>query len=79
MCTGDGGTRAQEQDGAAASGGVDVLLVEDEVGLARSTREYLETFGLRAEHRATTKKAARTGGNTVNDRLGRFIPYRERK
>ena len=24
-------------------------------------------------------KAARTGGHTVNDRLGRFIPYRERK
>ncbi len=24
-------------------------------------------------------KAARTGGHTVNDRLGRFIPYREKK
>ena len=57
MCTGDGGTRAQEQDGAAASGGVDVLLVEDEAGLARSTREYLEAFGLRAEHRATAEEA----------------------
>ena len=57
MCTGDGGTRAQEQDGAAASGGVDVLLIEDEVGLARSTREYLEAFGLRAEHRATAEEA----------------------
>lgn len=52
-----GGTRAQEQDGAAASGGVDVLLVEDEAGLARSTREYLEAFGLRAEHRATAEAA----------------------
>lgn len=57
MCTGDGGTRAQEQDGAAASGGVDVLLVEDEAELARSTREYLEAFGLRAEHRATAEEA----------------------
>lgn len=57
MCTGDGGTRAQEQDGAAASGGVDVLLIEDEAGLARSTREYLEAFGLRAEHRATAEEA----------------------
>lgn len=51
-----GGTRAQEQDGAAG-GGVDVLLVEDEAGLARSTREYLEAFGLRAEHRATAEAA----------------------
>lgn len=57
MCTGDGGTRAQEQDGAAASGGVDVLLIEDEAGLARSTREYLEAFGLRTEHRATAEEA----------------------
>ena len=56
MCTGDGGTRAQEQNGASA-GGVDVLLVEDEAGLARSTREYLEAFGLRAEHRATAEEA----------------------
>lgn len=56
MCTGDGGTRAQEQDGAAG-GGVDVLLVEDEAELARSTREYLEAFGLRAEHRATAEEA----------------------
>ena len=52
-----GGTRAQEQDGAAASGGVDVLLVEDEAELARSTREYLEAFGLRAEQRATAEAA----------------------
>lgn len=57
MCTGDGGTRAQEWDVAAASGGVDVLLIEDEAGLARSTREYLEAFGLRAEHRATAEEA----------------------
>ena len=56
MCTGDGGTRAQEQNGASA-GGVDVLLVEDEAGLARSTREYLEAFGIRAEHRATAEEA----------------------
>lgn len=56
MCTGDGGTRAQEQNGASA-GGVDVLLVEDEAGLARSTREYLEAFGIRAEHRATAETA----------------------
>ena len=56
MCTGDGGTRAQEQNGASA-GGVDVLLVEDEAGLARSTREYLEAFGLRTEHRATAEEA----------------------
>lgn len=54
--TGDGGTRAQEQNGASA-GGVDVLLVEDEAGLARSTREYLEAFGIRAEHRATAETA----------------------
>lgn len=51
-----GGTRAQEQNGASA-GGVDVLLVEDEAGLARSTREYLEAFGIRAEHRATAETA----------------------
>lgn len=51
-----GGTRAQEQDGASA-GGVDVLLVEDEAELARSTREYLEAFGIRAEHRATAEAA----------------------
>lgn len=49
-----GGTRAQA---GAAGGGVDVLLVEDEAGLARSTREYLEAFGLRAEHRATAEAA----------------------
>ena len=49
-----GGTRAQA---GAAGGGVDVLLVEDEAGLARSTREYLEAFGLRAEHRATAEEA----------------------
>lgn len=53
MCTGGGG-RAQA---GAASGGVDVLLIEDEAGLARSTREYLEAFGLRAEHRATAEEA----------------------
>ena len=53
MCTGGGG-RAQV---GAAGGGVDVLLVEDEAGLARSTREYLEAFGLRAEHRATAEEA----------------------
>lgn len=53
MCTGDGGTRAQD----GAPGGVDVLLVEDEAGLARSTREYLEAFGIRAEHRATAETA----------------------
>ena len=53
MCTGGGG-RAQ----AGATGGdVDVLLVEDEAELARSTREYLEAFGLRAEHRATAEAA----------------------
>ena len=34
-----------------------MLLVEDEAGLARSTREYLEAFGLRAEHRATAEEA----------------------
>ena len=49
-----GGTRAQA---GAAGGGVDVLLVEDEAELARSTREYLEAFGLRAEHRATAEAA----------------------
>lgn len=49
-----GGTRAQA---GAAGGGVDVLLVEDEAGLARSTREYLEAFGIRAEHRATAEAA----------------------
>lgn len=53
MCTGGGG-RAQA---GAAGGGVDVLLVEDEAELARSTREYLEAFGLRAEHRATAEEA----------------------
>ena len=53
MCTG-GGTRAQA---GATGGGVDVLLVEDEAELARSTREYLEAFGLRAEHRATAEAA----------------------
>lgn len=53
MCTGDGGTRAQD----GAPGGVDVLLVEDEAELARSTREYLEAFGVRAEHRATAEAA----------------------
>ena len=31
MCTGDGGTRAQEQNGAATSSGVNVLLIEDEI------------------------------------------------
>ena len=54
MCTGGGGTRAQA---GAAGGGVDVLLVEDEAELARSTREYLEAFGIRAEHRATAEEA----------------------
>ena len=49
-----GGGRAQA---GATGGGVDVLLVEDEAGLARSTREYLEAFGLRAEHRATAEAA----------------------
>ena len=53
MCTGGGG-RAQA---GATGGGVDVLLVEDEAELARSTREYLEAFGLRAEHRATAEAA----------------------
>ena len=53
MCTGGGG-RAQA---GATGGGVDVLLVEDEAGLARSTREYLEAFGIRAEHRATAETA----------------------
>ena len=53
MCTGGGG-RAQA---GAAGGGVDVLLVEDEAELARSTREYLEAFGLRTEHRATAEEA----------------------
>ena len=53
MCTGGGG-RAQA---GATGGGVDVLLVEDEAELARSTREYLEAFGLRAEHRATAEEA----------------------
>ena len=53
MCTGGGG-RAQA---GATGGGVDVLLVEDEAELARSTREYLEAFGVRAEHRATAEEA----------------------
>ncbi|WP_311471588.1 response regulator transcription factor [uncultured Actinomyces sp.] len=57
MCTGGGGTRAQAGAAGGTGGGVDVLLVEDEAELARSTREYLEAFGVRAEHRATAEEA----------------------
>ena len=57
MCTGGGGTCAQAGAAGGIGGGVDVLLVEDEAELARSTREYLEAFGLRAEHRATAEEA----------------------
>ena len=57
MCTGGGGTRAQAGAAGGIGGGVDVLLVEDEAELARSTREYLEAFGVRAEHRATAEEA----------------------
>ena len=60
MCTGGGGTGAEVGAAGGTGGGVDVLLVEDEAGLARSTREYLEAFGLRAEHRATAEKDAET-------------------
>ena len=57
MCTGGGGTCAQAGAAGGIGGGVDVLLVEDEAELARSTREYLEAFGVRAEHRATAEEA----------------------
>ena len=56
-CTGGGGTCAQAGAAGGIGGGVDVLLVEDEAELARSTREYLEAFGVRAEHRATAEEA----------------------
>ena len=57
MGTGGGGTCAQAGAAGGIGGGVDVLLVEDEAELARSTREYLEAFGVRAEHRATAEEA----------------------
>lgn len=42
---------------AGGSGGVDVLLVEDETELATATCDYLEAFGVSTAHRASAEAA----------------------